>query len=237
MPNMRWWHKWIGITIGLVLFLWVASGIAMMVPLSPAVWGADILEPPLDLAGVTITPSQAVAIAVQHRSDTGPPGAIRSVLLRPALGIGVYLVTPADAAPVMVDAGTGEVIVITAERARSIASGAMSGREPISVERIVAAPIGYGGRLPAFRMAFDDPAGTIAIVAEANGELARTGRWDRRKMLLGHYLHVFVPLKGLPGGDRTRIAALVGTGIVALLSIFSGYWLSLPGRFRRSRRV
>jgi hypothetical protein len=234
---MRWWHKWIGIAIGLVLVLWVVSGIAMMAPLSPAVWGADIPEPPLDLAGVTITPNQAAAIAGQHRSDTDSPAALRTIVLRPLLGAAVYLVTHADAAPVLVDAGSGEVIAITADRAREIASRAVAGRTPISADRITKAPIGYGGRLPAYRMVFDDPAGTIAIVAEATGELSRTGRWDRRKMLLGHYVHVFVPLKALPGGDRTRIAALVGTGIVALLSIFSGYWLSLPGRVRRARRM
>ncbi len=235
-PSIRWWHKWIGITIGLVLFLWVASGLAMLVPLSPTVWGADLVEPTLDLAGVTITPSQAAAIAVPPRSDSAPPAAIRSVVLRPLLGTGVYLVSPADAPPVMVHAGTGEVITVAPESARRIASAAMSGRAPLSVERIVVAPIGYEGRLPAYRMAFDDPSGTVAIVAEATGELARTELRDRRKMLVGHYVHVFVPLKRLPGGDSTRIAALVGTGIIALLSIFSGYWLSLPGRFRRARR-
>ena len=71
------WHKWIGITIGLVLFLWVASGLAMLVPLSPTVWGADLVEPTLDLAGVTITPSQAAAIAV-------PPHRLPSISASPA---------------------------------------------------------------------------------------------------------------------------------------------------------
>jgi hypothetical protein len=185
-PSIRWWHKWIGITIGLVLFLWVASGLAMLVPLSPTVWGADLVEPTLDLAGVTITPSQAAAIAVPPRSDSAPPAAIRSVVLRPLLGTGVYLVSPTDAPPVMVHAGTGEVITIAPESARRIASAAMSGRAPLAVERIVVAPIGYEGRLPAYRMTFDDPATTVAS-SPRRRELARTELRDRRKMLVGHY--------------------------------------------------
>lgn len=231
---MRWWHKWIGIAIGFVLLIWVVSGIAMMAPMSAVVWGAGVVEPTLDLSAATVTPADAVAAALQRTGDTAV--GIRSVTLRPLVGTVVYLVTPVRGDPLLIDARSGAPVTITTERAEEIASGGDSGVAAAAIERITTAPIGYGGRLPAWRVSYDDAAGTVAIVAEATGDVVRTERRDRMVMRAGHYLHVFVPLKQLPGGDRTRKAALVVTGIIALLSLASGYWLALPARMRRRQR-
>lgn len=232
---MRSWHKWIGIAIGLVLLVWVVSGIAMIAPMSSAVWGSGAVEPSLDIDGVVVTPNHAISIA-RSSVAAGELGAIRSVTLAPLLDAIVYQVTPTRGEPVLIDAGTGAMVTITGKRASAIASSVEPGSAPVSVEHIVTRPIGYGGRLPAWRVAFGDDAATVAIVAEATGEMTRTQRRDRILMVAGHYMHVFVPMKQLPGGEVTRKAALVATGLVAVLSIVSGYWLALPVRLRRRQK-
>lgn len=230
IPTMRSWHRWIGIAIGVVLLVWVVSGIVMMAPHSDALWGTDIVPPALDVSTVTVTPAEAADVA----SGAGG-GAIRAIALRPVLDTAVYMVTPMAGAPVLVNAVTGDLFLISAERAGAIAAGVAPGGTTASIERITVAPPGYNGRLPAFKVSYGDKANTVAIVAEATGEMTRSEGWDRFLRQLGHDLHVFAPLKRLPGGDVARKPALVATGVVALLSIFSGYWLSLPARLRRRK--
>ncbi len=227
VPGMRWWHKWIGIVIGLLLFGWVASGIIMILPLSSAAKGLGVVEPVIDLATVAISPSQAATAARVE-------GPIRTIALHQVLGVTVWAVTPANGQPILVHATTAQRFSITPERAKAIAQTSEPDLTPVAVDRIETQPAGYWGRLPAYRVAFNDAAHTEAIVAASTGEVQRSQRRDRIMNSIGHNFHVFGPLTQLPGGQNTRKGSLIMTGLIALLSIISGYWLSLPKRWTRA---
>lgn len=68
-------HRWIGVTLSLVFFLWFASGIVMMYRSFPGVSERDRLEraPVLDPARITVTPEAALAALGLNQSS----GAIR----------------------------------------------------------------------------------------------------------------------------------------------------------------
>jgi len=233
--NMRWWHKWVGILIGLLLFGWTASGIVMLLPQTPVATLAGVTEPLIDFSQVTLTPAQAAEIATRLRADTatGAEANPRTVSLRPVLGTPVYVVTPKRGQPTLVHAVSGEPFVITPERAGTIASQALGDIKVAEVERSTGRPSGYFGPTPVFRVTFADGGDVVAYVVESTGELQRTRRLDRVMSAVGHSFHVFLPLSQLPGGGTTRKGSLIITGLIAIVSIVTGYWLAIPRRWLR----
>lgn len=227
LPSVRWWHKWIGIAIGVLLFTWTASGIIMMVPPSSVARAGPGTGAAIDWLTVTVSPARATEVA-----SAGMGGTARRVDLQRLRDGMVYAVRFDGGRTVLVDASRGETVRITADLASVIAKDGLPEAVVRRVDRIDRAPAGYWGRLPAFRVEFDDPRHTVAYVAEATGEVSKTAWRDRVQAQLGHSVHVFTPLKDLPGRDQTRVGTLVITSLIALVSILTGYWLALPRRWR-----
>ena len=75
------------------------------------------------------------------------------------------------------------------------------------------------------------PAGCI-VRQRSHPHAFCSGTHRRVQAQLGHSVHVFTPLKYLPGRDLTRVGTLVVTSLIALVSILTGYWLALPKRWR-----
>ena len=227
LPGIRWWHKWIGIAVGVLLFSWTASGIVMMIPQSSVARSGPGTDAVIDWLAVTVSPARAAEVA-----SAAGGGTARKVDLQRLRDGMVYLVRFDGGRTVLVDASAGVIIRITADRATAIATDGLPEAVVRRVDRIDRAPAGYWGRLPAFRVELDDPRRTVAYVAEATGEVSRTVWRDRVQAQLGHSVHVFTPLKYLPGRDLTRVGTLVVTSLIALVSILTGYWLALPKRWR-----
>ena len=131
------------------------------------------------------------------------------------------------------DAATGRIVTIDATLAAAIAGDAVPNAPVAHVERVERPAGGFPGPFPAFHVVFRDDAGTEAWVAVPTGEVRRSERRDRVKSYLGNKAHLFAPLRELPGGDTTRKGVLTLASAVAMISIVTGYWLALPGRWRR----
>ncbi len=237
--NMRWWHKWIGISIGLLLLGWVLSGIFMLLPQSNVAKLKGISDPMLDFSKVVISPTQAALIAVAARPDSSHDArgdsATRSVTLKTVLGTTVYMVTPKRGQAVLVEATSGAIYSITPDRAKEIAGEALPGAKAIGLVRHEGRPYGYYGATPVYEVAFDDAAATVAMVAKPTGDLVRDTRVDRVLHSIGYGFHAFMPFVKLPGGDNTRKLSLIFTGAISLLSIVTGYWLSVPKRWLKRK--
>lgn len=230
--RMRWWHKWIGIVIGILLVVWLASGVSLIMPMSAASNPPSEAAYPLDWSSVVVSPAQAARIA----ADSSAGAEVRQVVIHRQMGDVAYVVSMAGGRTALVNAMTGAIERISQERAVSIARRTMPGVPIASTERVTERPLGYHGKVPAYRIAFADDGGTVAVVSETTGELSRTMRRDRIYNTIAHQLHVFAPLNGLPGAATTRKGVLTLTSIIALLSILTGYWLALPRRWRGSAR-
>jgi hypothetical protein len=215
IPGIRWWHKWIGIVIGLVLLLWVVSGLVMILPVTATGRGGDRGAPP-DWATATVSPAQALQAAVTANGG----GTLRRIELKRIRGAAAYQVRLDKGPVVLVDATTAAPIRITAELAAAIAAEGVDGATPSNVE------------LVGNKWHLDLGGGRRAEVHAETGDVTRSARLDRFREALGHDLHVFAPLRSLPGEQATRLGSLWITGLISLVSILTGYWLALPKRWR-----
>lgn len=221
LPGIRWWHKWIGIAIGVLLFAWTASGIVMMVPPSSVARAGPGADAAINWLAVTVSPAAAAEVASAAGGDT-----VRRVDLQRLRDGMAYVVRFDGGRTVLVDASTGVTIRITADLARAIAKDGLPGAVVRRVDHFDGSPAGY------FRVELNDPRPILAYVGEATGDVRRTVWRDRMQAQFGHSVHVFTPLNSLPGQDVTRVGTLVITSLIALVSILTGYWLALPRRWR-----
>lgn len=224
--TIRWWHKWIGIWIGVLLFIWVGSGVIMLLPMSSTFKrGAGLTS--VDWPKVVISPAQAIAAA--GPADSGV--IVRTVELRQIRNRPFYAVLFSDRRKAMVDAVTGVPFQVDSALARQLAADAYPADSITAVERLTQRTPAYYGALPAWRVSFAGRS-TAFFVSEPTGEVGRNTARDRAQSSLGHNLHVLAFLRAAPGGETTRLGTFFGTGLIALVSILTGYWLALPRRWR-----
>ncbi|MDB4915744.1 MAG: peptidase [Gemmatimonadetes bacterium] len=227
--SARWWHKWIGVGIGLVLILWIVTGLIMLVPMSNTSRLGSGTGGAVDWSLVVVSPAQAgqAAVVAGH-------GHVRSIELKRFRDGMAYVVRLAPRGSVIVDAGTSSVVMIDASLAAAMASDGLGAAKVERIDRVESQGNEYRGSVPAWHVVLGDQARTEAYVAIANGEIRRSDRMDRLKATWGHSAHVFTPLDRNAGDTRASHGALWATSILALFSIVAGYWLALPRTWRRS---
>jgi hypothetical protein len=206
------WHKWIGVSVGLVLAMWLFTGIIM-------VTGRPLNLPsrPLDFSTAVISPAQA--------SATSAVAVTRLELI----GIGsapIYKIST-DSGTTLIDARSGEPFVVADSIAVAIAIEA-SGISGVTRTTRMASE----GSAPGYRIVFSDPASTVVEV-DANGAARVTDRLRRFRSLMGG-LHTFGVLRRVIDSRNTVAGLLVGVAGTALVSVVTGYIMALPRR-RRSR--
>jgi len=226
--SSRWWHNWIGVFIGVILTLWVVSGVIMLLPVSDVSRAGPGTGKPIDWSVATISPAQAVAAAFAADTVLQVDG-VSIIRLRDRP---VYQVRLHGRPPTLIDAGTGRLITIDKALAVAIAGDPIAGLPVERVELVERRGGGYTGAVPAWHVVYGDDAGTEAWVPVATGDVRRSERADRTRAFWGHDVHVFAPLKEIRGGDRSRKGMLWLTSIISMVVILTGYWLSLPRRWR-----
>ncbi|HEY2804489.1 MAG TPA: PepSY domain-containing protein [Gemmatimonadales bacterium] len=231
LPGIRWWHRWISIVIGILIFGWIASGMLMMLPPTAMARTGQGTGAPIGWQQESVSPAQAIRAAQAAIGSNPPPAASQVTLQRLRDGM-IYVVRLDGHRTVLIDAATAAPLTISAEVAVRIAADAVSDTGTPGVERVTRAPAYYYGPLPAWHVTFSDRKRTEAFVSQVTGEVARFQARDRLLEVVGHSIHVFTPLARLPGGTLTRKGTLEITGLIALISVLTGYWLSLPRRWR-----
>jgi uncharacterized iron-regulated membrane protein len=221
---LRWFyriHKWVGVGIGAVLLMWIVTGVLLSAGEGR---GPGRVAPP-DYARATLSPAAAVAAAT-----TGDSGlrAIRAVELDRLGDRVIYRLKGAPRGTALIDATTGERIVIGESLARELAQRAVPGGTIESAELIHANDRGYPGSLPAWRVRIADAEATWFHISE-DGLITISTTASRTSSTL-HGLHTFGSLTALHIERRHIRLLLVGASLVALAVVVTGYILSLPRR-------
>ena len=221
-------HKWIGICLGVFFFMWLVSGVVMVVPMKPMVPPSFNSTP--DLSTVQMSPAMAAALV------TGDSSATRTVDLIGIGGRAFYQVKVKGGSQHLLDALSGDVLTITPAVAESLARLALNvGEAPLlSVERVTKRTPYIFGPLPAFQVNFGDPARTVALVGERNGMVRGETRARQVRYFLTQ-LHTFAPIENITGRPETQEVGLWLVSGIALILVFTGYYLALPVRWRRRR--
>jgi len=218
-------HKWIGVSVGVLLAMWLVTGIFMILPKPRA------LPPiPINYDSMTISPAQAVMIA-RAQADGNE---IRGVALRQLGDRLLYQVNLVGSGPVLVDGQRGTVVQITDSLVlASVRKGFGPEVEIERVEYLERHTMTYlFGPLPAYRVEIGDSARSVVHVAVRDGSLqASTGR-GRFLGAMGK-IHTFRALSAIRVDKRMERWLIILTSAVSLMLVVTGYFLSL--RIRRSR--
>lgn len=223
MLLIRTLHKWFGLVLGLQFLLWTVSGAMMALLDHHKVSGEHSVRDPVPLAA----PAKLVPVGQLAPTAGGP---VVGVKLRPLNDRYVYEVKTA-AGTSMVDAVTGQAVVVDAAAARDLAAAAYAGEGRLTaVEPVTRHGLETRGLvLPLWKASFDDAETTTLYVAAATGDVVerRTDSW--------RLWDVFWMLHIMDYSSRTSfnhpLIITVATGVA---------WLTLSGvilllrSFRRS---
>jgi hypothetical protein len=237
MPTTRKLHEWIGFTIGGIFVIWFVSGVAMLFPQGNR---AAYEGPygPIDFTAAVVTPEEAVRIAGGVAEAQPLPG-VRSIQFGRIEDRLVYKLAVEGEDLRLVDARTGEIVTITEETAIRLARIEFASDAEIVDVRLTEDrdPWYQYGPLPAWRIAFDDSRRSISYVAAHDGSVRRSDRITRLKSAIVG-THTFDTL-GVVGLLGVKVPLLILASIIGLLSVVTGYYLSVTmfARKRRSKRT
>lgn len=215
-------HRWLAYGLGAVVALWVVTGVVMIFPQPPSIRVAA--APTIDPALAVRSPNEAAGVLPEIGQ-----GRVRSVSLRDLTGRLVYHFALRDGQHFFVDAATAQRVELTDSLALALARMVMRGAETKqSVTRIGQHDTQYrSGALPAHRIQLHDRDGTLIHVA-ADASISVTNKRSRLRAMTGG-LHEFQ----LPGNrvpSRIRKGLLVGSSVLTIILVATGYVLVLPVR-------
>lgn len=225
-------HKWIGLVVGIQVVLWMLSGLVMAVlPIETVRSEHNIAEQPqvyLEGLGPLAPLDSAIAAA---------GGNAVSAMLTTVAGDPVYEIKKADGTTVLADARSGVVLSPISEAlARRVAEADFAPEAAIASASLVTEAGGdYRGRLPAWRITFDDPDDTRIYVA------ANDGRVSARRSDTWRLYDFFWMLHIMDYSDRENFNSpwmvffAAGGLAVALSGIGLLWWSVLRPRIRRRR--
>lgn len=172
-------HRWLGVVVGVQLFLWCLGGFIFATHDIDEVRGADgraDLKANIDFAKVRVSPGEAARIAGASESER--------VVLRSLLSHPYYELTLENRTS-LVDAFSGEPLLsIGEERARAIVAADRVKPTKIATLELLerSADSEYRGRpLPAWRVVLADAQETHLYVSDQNGAITarRNNAWRR----------------------------------------------------------
>jgi len=224
---LRWsrsFHRWLAYGLGVIVALWVFTGIVMVVTPTPTT--RPIPAKPLDPTAAT----RSVAEAAQALPNRAAP--VRTVTLRDLGGRLIYDFVLRNGSHVLVDAATAQRIELTDSLARSLARRVVIDTSvAMSLTRLTKHDARYSaGLLPAYRVELSDDARTLIHVT-ADGSVNATTRFSRFRAMMGQ-LHEFQLRRRVP--EKPRRLALQISGILTIVLVLTGYVLTLPLRRRKS---
>jgi len=220
-------HKWIGVGIGLILLMWIVTGVLL-----GGGGGGRAPEVP-DYSRATVSPAAAQAAAAVGDSGIAE---VRGLTLDAVAGRVVYRINGPRGRTALIDAATGDRVAVGEPLAREVAAALAPGVAVRGVVLLRANDRGYPrGSLPVWRVMLDDPAESWVHLA-SDGSTTSNTRVQRGKAVL-HDLHTFAALQTLHFGRRSIRVLFVLASVVSIALVITGYYLSLPRRWRSFRAV
>ena len=217
-------HRYLGLIVGIQLFLWTASGLVFSLNPIDKVRGSTEAAPPAAVeepASGLISPS----IALAELEKAHPGLQVSSVELAPLLDRAVYRITAGEGT-FLADAATGTLLPqLDRNQAVAVAEADFTIDATVAaVELIREAPPGSEYRsspLPVWRVTFDHPLGTRIYVAADSGLVVkrRNNRW--RLFDFFWMLHIL----DLDHRDDFNNRLLQVAAALALVTVLSGFLL------------
>jgi uncharacterized iron-regulated membrane protein len=221
-------HKWAALVVGIQLFLWVAGGLVMSL--------SDIDEVHGDLTKAVVEPTPL------REEHLAPMDSILDQVSNPIAELSLstgyfgpqYQLTDINGVVHRFDARTGKPLgAIDANQALAVAtanySGDGVGRTPTRVSQNSTE---YHGRLPAWRVDFDDEAATTLYVAADNGEVVTRRNRIWRIYDFAWMLHIM----DYREREDFNHPLLVSASVLALLVALSGIYLIVVAPWRNDIR-
>ncbi len=231
-------HKWISIVTGLVIAMWLVTGIVLTSPdpfpqVLPHYAGSPAMP---DFRTVEMSPAEAVG---RLAGILGQTPSVSAVKLTQVWDLAlVYHITLTDGQIYLIDAATGNQFEMTPDMAAAIAKADYAtGSLVARVERLEQHDLGYmDGPLPAYRVVFDERKATYTHIAVYSGELQRTNIMHRAILIISglHTLETFIVF--FHNKDMLINLLVWLATIFSLIAAVVGYYLALPRRWHVSPR-
>jgi hypothetical protein len=218
-------HKWLGVTAGIFLLVWLISGIVMVLPdLIPS----SSRQPAprlLNVEAIEMPPAEAIAAAAESLRKSLN---VISMALLTIRNVVVYQITMRDGGSLLIDPRTRRVFEITPELAELIVRDNFPTQASIHrIERVEHHDLSYPwGALPAYRVVFGDKPDIVYHVSTRDGAVQLSDPWSRVQAAIGS-LHTFEPLKYIVQKDEVRNGLLILLSVVGVGTAATGYYLAL----------
>jgi hypothetical protein len=229
-------HRWLGIAITLMFFVWTLSGVVLMYYGHPQLtMGERLLRlEPIDLSTATVTPAEAALNAGVE------PSRVRLSMYdgRPVYrfnerGIGNWPAVYADTGEVLPDMGRDAAASWMREFVPEHASTMTYDRYLERPDEMTRVPT-LAGYMPMHRIAMNDPAGTEYYVSERTNDIVhKTDRMGRVLAFSGYIVHNLFFFRQQPWWTSFLIYLSWTAMIMVVTGAVVGIWrVALKPRFR-----
>ena len=204
-------HKWVGIALGVLLFIWLASGVVMVLPMTLVARNAKPGD--VAVAGVTLSPAAAAELV---RTRDGDTSAVKDWSLEILGNQAYYRIVTAARGNFLINGSTGARLEVTRAVAETLATARLPKPLPVaSVTEVKKFSLGYpAGPLPAWRVEFADGAHTVAYVGKRDGSVGLSTGLHRVRFFIAQ-MHTFDQIRTL---DKVRLVRRLGTASATTLS-------------------
>src|SRR4030095_12744473 len=218
-------HKWLAVTAGVFLLVWLITGVIMVLP--PLSNGPAPVQPvrKIDFRDITQSPAQAIA---NLEKILGTTSHVNSMSLKWIHDVLVYEIHFENGGRHFINAVTGQVFSITRALAERFVLEAYPGQGRAQKgETQEHHSYGYQwGPLPVYQIVLDSAQSTVYYVSTDDGSVRRSDRLDRIRGARMS-LHTFDPIKLITKRDAVRNGLMIITSLIGIIASLTGYYLAL----------
>jgi uncharacterized iron-regulated membrane protein len=246
-------HKWTSIGIGVVLLIWLISGIFHVIPLSVLeridrwiMGGKQVqtVQTQSEPANVEFVPNEAsyrnLAVSIPEaisilETDMGHAVQLAGCSICRLSDTLVYEITLEDGGRHLIDAIKGIPLRIAeAEIKESAIAAAPQGSNIVNMTFLTKRPYAYWGPIPTYRFAFDDVSRTYIYVSPITGQVEHRNKGSNRLRQWMLSLHKFEFLMLIWEREAFRKGTLLICSLVGLAVVITGFYIALPVKWLRS---
>lgn len=229
-------HRWIFMFMGIIMIVWLVSGIVMIMPHK---WFGGITrndQPAIDdYHSISLSPAEAIARLEQHAGGHLDVKQIKLIQIHTDL---YYRITARRNTAELISTLTGERFEFPPALAEQVARHNFNIESPL-LESVWLTEHSSGypyGDLPVYRLRFERLPGQFYYVNRNNGSVSRSTTLSRIYNGIVS-LHGFHPVEALTGSKDLRMFLLYMTGALSLVGSTIGLLLIFPLRRKRGTQT